>query len=481
MAALTGTVWSALQQIGNNGIRLPVYLVLARLLTPEAFGLVALASVYIEFLQVLRNQGVSVALVQRERLEPEHLDSAFCGGIVLGVVMAVTAFATAGLFARVANNPGLEPLIEWLSIAFVISALSAVQDAILRRELRFRALAIRTVIAQSVGGVVGIGAALAGLGIWSLVAMILVQQVASLIAFWQASSWRPRLRFSWSHYRELLAFGVSMTGVQLISFARARADNFLIGVGLGATPLGYYSVARQLVGGMAALVSGGVGPVLWSTLTRLQDEPRRMARAIYQSVGMLALATFPLFLGAAAVSEGIVPLVLGEQWAVSAPVFAALAVAEVVRSAGGVNLTAITAVGQTRWRVGLEVLTASVTLVALVSAMPWGVLAVAWASAAALLVLLPFQLRIAFRVLDLDAGTFLAEFRAPLVGALLMLGAVLAVRMALGDLHDPLALMLAVVAGAAAYVGFTWWAAPEASRRALENLRVALKGATRAA
>jgi PST family polysaccharide transporter len=480
VAALRGTVWSALQQIGDNGLRLPVYLVLARLLSPEAFGLVALASAYVDFLQVFRIQGISVALVQRERLEPEHLDSAFWGGIVCGLLMGTAAFATAGLFARLAGQPALESVVRWLSIAFVLSALSTVQDTILRRELRFRALAIRTVIAQAVAGVVAISAALAGLGIWSLVAMIIVHQTASLIVLWRASSWRPRLRFSWSRYRELLAFGVSMTGVQLIQFARMRADNFLIGVGLGATPLGYYSVARQLVNGLAALVSGTVGPVLWSTLTRLQDEPRRLARAMYQAAEMLALVTFPVFLGAAAVSPMIVPMVLGQRWAASAPIFAALAVAEVFRSASGLNLTAITAIGQTGWRVGLEVLTATVTLLALVGSLRWGVVAVAWALAISLLVLLPIQLRVAFRLLDLEARTFLAGYRVPLVGSLLIQGVVLGTRATVGGLRDPLELAVAVTLSAAVYLAFTSWAAPEATRRALENLRVALSRATRA-
>ncbi|MGH7542824.1 MAG: lipopolysaccharide biosynthesis protein [Gemmatimonadota bacterium] len=480
LAALRGIVWSAVQQIGDNGLRLPVYLVLARLLSPEAFGLVALAIAYVEFLQLLRNQGVSMALVQRERLEPDHLDSAFWGGIVLGLLMGMAAFVTAGPFARVTGQPGLEPIVRWLSIAFVVGALSSVQDAILRRELRFQALAIRTLIAQAAAGLAAIAAALAGLGIWSLVVMSLVQQVGSCLVLWRASPWRPGLRFSWDRYRELLTFGVSMMGVQLIRFVRMRADNFLIGVGLGPTALGYYSVARQFVNGITALVTGSIGPVLWPTLARLQDEPRRLARAIYQSAEMLALVAFPVFLGAAAVSVGITPLVLGERWAASAPIFAALAVAEMVRSPVGLNLMAMAAVGQTGWRVGLEIMTATVTLIALMLALQWGVVAVAWAWAIPQILLLPIQLRLAFRLLELDPRAFLDGYRSPLMGSLLMLGSVLGVRAALGEIEGLVNLATAVLAGAAAYSGFMWWAAPDATRRALENLRVALRGVFRA-
>ncbi len=476
VAALQGTLWSLLQQVGDNGIRLPVYLVLARLLPPAAFGLIALAMAYMDFLQFFRNQGVTAALVQRERLEGEHVDSAFWGGLVLGAGMGVAGFATAGLFANIADQPELAPVVRWLSIAFVLSALGAVQEALLRRDLAFQALAVRSTVGQAVAGLVAIGAALAGAGVWSLVAMVIVYQSANAALLWRVCPWRPQWRFSWDRYRELLAFGVSMLGVQLIQFARQRADSFLIGIGLGATALGLYSVARQLINGASALVLGTIAPVVWSTLTRLQDEPRRFARAIYEAAEMLALAAFPVFLGAAAVAPELVPLLLGEQWAASAQIFAALAVAETFRSVAGLNLTAMAAVGEIVWRVGLEMIVAAVTLGALVAALPFGVVAVAWAYTASLLLLIPVQLSVTFRLLDLDRRAYLRAYRMPLLGVALMLGVILVLRWVLrGALVGIPALGVLVPIGALAYVAFTWLVAPDLCRRVLQNVRIALR------
>lgn len=475
-AALRGTVWSTIQQIGERGIRMPVYLILARLLPPQAFGLIALASAYVDFLQLFRNQGTTAALVQRDRLEPEHLDSAFWASLLLGLAMGTLAFGTAGVFASTARQPALEPVVRWLSIAFVLSGLSAVQDAILRRELRFQALAVRSVVGQTVAGAIAIVAALRGLGVWSLVLLLLVYHVVNVLLLWRASRWRPRWRFSWKHYRELLAFGVGMLGLNLVQFARGRADNFLIGLGLGAVPLGYYSIAQQVVGGLQALVIGSVSPVMWSTLTRLQRERARLARAIRQAAEMLSLATWPVFVGLAAVAPLAVPVVLGERWSASVPVLAAVALGAVAASFVAAALTAITAIGRTGWRVGVEMVVAVATLGAMLAALPWGIEAVAWAYAVILFMTVPIQLSIATRFLDLDARTYLTAFRTPATGSLLMLGAVLAARIGIGERLAMLPeLVVQVAVGAIVYAAYVRFAAPDLARRATDNLRTALR------
>lgn len=475
-AALQGTIWSAAQQFGDRAIRVPVYLVLARLLSPEAFGLVALSAAYVDFLQLFRNQGITAALVQRERLEPEHVNSAFWGGLALGGAMGLLAYSTADVFAGLAGQPELGPIIRWLSIAFVLSGFSAVQDAMLRRELRFQALAIRSIVGQTVAGVVAIAAAVRGLGVWSLVLMLLVYQTANVFLLWRVSPWRPAWRFSWTRYRELLSFGIPMVGFHVVRFTRLRADNFLIGVGLGAAPLGYYSVALQVVDGMWALVNGSISPVLWSILSRLQAERRRLSRAIDQATEMLALAAWPVFLGLAAVATFAVPLVLGSRWMASAPILAALAAGVVARSLSVGPLTALAAIGETRWRLAVELIVALFTLGAMVAALPWGVLVVAWAYTLALFVASPVQLGISLRFLEMESADYLGVFRMPALASLSMLAVVLLARLLLPEgLDDLRSLVVLVPIGALVYGGIFRLAAPDTARRALGNFTTAVR------
>lgn len=475
-AALRATFWSAIQQAGDKGIRLPVYLVLARLLPPEAFGLVALAAVYIDFIELFLNQGLTSAIVQREDLREEHLDSVFWGNMAFAIALSGMSLSTAGVFARIVNQPGLESVVRWLAIAFVLTGLSAVQGAILRRELRFKVLAIRSLVSQTISGIVGIALAVAGFGVWSLVAMLLLNQGLSVLLLWRASDWRPCFRFSLDRYREMFAFGVAIMSVNVVQFLRKRADNLLIGAALGATALGFYSMARQIMNGVAALASGIVGPVVWSTLPRLQRESGRLGRAIYQTAEMLAVMTWPAYLGIAVVAPELVDVVLGDRWLPIVPVIRAFALAAVVQSVNGLNLTAITAIGETRWRVGIEMGVAAATLAAIATALPFGTTAVAWAFAASLCLALPVELRIVSRLLPITQGSYLRRLLPPVAASMAMVGIILATRQMLaGVVAGPGMLAALVLAGGVAYAGLLRVIFPGITRRALNNLTRAVE------
>ncbi|HKY61041.1 MAG TPA: lipopolysaccharide biosynthesis protein [Gemmatimonadota bacterium] len=475
-AALRGTIWSTIQQVGDRGLRAPLFLIMARLLPPEDFGLLALALTYVDFLQLVQTHGMGMALVQRERLEVAHLNSAFWGILVAGIVTAIAGFVTAGLFADLTGQPDVEPIVRWLSLGFILGGLCTVQGALLKRELRFKALALRSLIGQGTAGGVAIVVAVAGYGVWSLVALLLVYQVANTILLWRASDWRPSGGFSWARYRELMGFGVGITGLNVTTYLRLRADNLLVGVALGAAPLGYYSMARQLVDGLWAFLSGSVSPVLWSTLARLQEAPARLGRALHEAAEMLGLVIWPAFIGLAAVSPEFVTTVLGGRWTPTSPLLVALVVGSIARMVAVPHLTAITVTGRTGLRVAIELLSALVTLTALALALPYGVLAAAWAYSGALALLLPIQLEIGSRVLKLDRSAWLGAFGVPLLASAVMLGSVLALGWALSG-RIPMGPRLAVMilTGVATYAAVVAAASPPLAGRLAENLRTAFR------
>jgi PST family polysaccharide transporter len=478
-AALRGTIWSTIQQIGDRGLRAPLFLVMARLLSPEDFGLLALAVTYVDFLQLIQTHGMGTALVQRERLEVGHMNSAFWGILVAGIATAILGFATAGVFASLTGQPRVAPIVRWLSLGFILGGLCTVQSALLRRELRFKSLAVRSLIGQGVAGGVAIAVAIAGYGVWSLVALLLVYQVANTILLWRASDWRPSGGFSWARYRELLGFGIGIMGLNVTSYLRLRADNLLVGVALGAAPLGYYSMARQLVDGLWAFLSGSVSPVLWSTLARLQEAPVRLGRALHEAAEMLGLVAWPAFIGLAAVSPEFVVTVLGERWIPTAPVLVALAVGSIARMVAVPHLTAITVTGRTALRVAIELLSAVATLTAMAVALPRGVVEATWAYSGALAILLPIQLEIGSRVLRLDRSSWLGAFGTPLLASVVMLGAVLGLGSALGDgVSWGVRLAVLILTGAVTYAAVVAAASPALAGRLAANLRTAFRGSS---
>ena len=191
--AVKGVFWTVIQSLGGRGLSLAVFVILARLLTPADFGLVAMAGVFIALLEVLVRQGFSAAITQREDLEPAHESTAFWTNLVLSGFMGLALWASAGWVAKLYSAPDLAPVVRWLSVVLPLRALVAVPVGLLQRRLAFRVLAVRSIFGAFVGGVAGVAAAFAGWGVYALVVQQLLGGLAEVLAVWGAAAWWPRL------------------------------------------------------------------------------------------------------------------------------------------------------------------------------------------------------------------------------------------------------------------------------------------------
>lgn len=180
--------WSVIQKWGRTAVWSLSLIILSRLLAPEAFGLVALATAFIAFIEIFLDMGFGAAIVQRTDLEPGHLDTAFWISVSIGTLLTFVTIAASGLLAGLFDEPRLAPVLSWLSIGFVLIGLSAIQRAILQRNLAFKNLAGRSLTATVVSGIVGISMAFAGYGVWSLVSQNLARSLAGVVVLWRASS-----------------------------------------------------------------------------------------------------------------------------------------------------------------------------------------------------------------------------------------------------------------------------------------------------
>lgn len=311
---IRGVIWSGVQTGGAETISTVVFLLLARLLAPEAFGVVAFASVVVAFLQVFVKQGLGVALVQRPDLREEHIDAAFWANMAAAVVLAVAAVGLALPVSALLGNEELGPVLRAMAALFPLMALTVVPEALLTREMRFKSLAFRSIAAAAAGGVVGVVFALRGAGVWSLVAMQIVNSVVGVAALWGACKWRPRARFSWPALRELASFSGNVIGVNLVGFAQLRADQFIIGAMLGATALGHYHIAQRIVQILVRLIAQPLTHVALPALSSLQGEPHRLRRAVVQAAEAPSMLTIPAFLGLASIAPELVLVVLGGEW-----------------------------------------------------------------------------------------------------------------------------------------------------------------------
>lgn len=224
--AVKGIVWSVIQNWGSQAGSLIVFFLLARLLEPKAFGLVALASIFLAFMQIFLNQGFATVVIQRQELESEHLDTAFWTNLAIGISLTVLGFTTAGLVADLFRQPQLTRILKGFSLLFFNYFPWQCQQALLERNFAFKAIAVRWLAGTFIGGAVGVIMAFCGLGVWSLVSQQLVHEFVGTLVLWRASCWGPSFIFSFKHFQHLFSFKIQLLVFNILKIFNTRFDDF---------------------------------------------------------------------------------------------------------------------------------------------------------------------------------------------------------------------------------------------------------------
>lgn len=307
-------MWTAAASWGSQIVSFAVFVALARYLSPAQFGLATLAMIPPFFLVLFVTTGLVDALVQRRDVEPGHFSSAFwfisATGFALTGLIYLGADPIAGLF----RQAEMASLLRWSCLIVLVEALAMTPVAVLRRDLAFRALALRNLFSSSAGAAVGFGAAALGCGVWSLIAYQIARTTAGTIFAFCAARWRPSLRYSHARLRELLPFARPIVAQSLLAFFNGEAPSFLLGAFLGPAAVGVYSFARRPFQVLWDVCITPLVGLIMPTVSRIQDDPKKIDRFFNAALRMTALCAFPVFIGFAAVAPVAVPIVFGPQW-----------------------------------------------------------------------------------------------------------------------------------------------------------------------
>jgi PST family polysaccharide transporter len=313
-----GLKWQAISIFGKQLLSLVVFTSLARLLEPSAFGLVALVGVYLGIVTMFVDQGIGTALIQRKDLKPEHMDAAFWFNLGCAVILCLATMLLAGPVSALFKEPRLIPLLRWSSLGLVIGASSAIHATLFIKALDFRRPVLRNLTANAVGGAAGVGMALAGCGVWSLVGQQLAGEAAGAVFLWNMSTYRPSMKFSPSHFRDLLGVSSSVFTASILWFFSTRLDQIIIGRFAGIPTLGLYTIAGKMPGLANTMAQQPVAIVSLPSLSRLQDDHAQMRRAVFRGMELNAIVSFAVFVGLAAVASDLVPILFGAKWAAAA-------------------------------------------------------------------------------------------------------------------------------------------------------------------
>lgn len=471
--AVKGVFWSVIQHWGSQTISFVVFSLLARLLDPEGFGLVALASVFIAFMEIVLDQGLSQAIIQRQELDPEHLDTAFWANLTVGILLTTFSMTFAEPVAMLFNHPQLTPILRWLSLSFLFNALSCIQQAIFHRQLAFKFVAMRSLFATLGAGIVGVIMALAGFGVWSLVGQKLTGAVVGALVLWGASDWRPKFHVSVKHFRELFAFGISQMGFNIVNFFNRRSDDFLIGYFLGPVALGYYTIAYRVLLVMTQLLITVTSQVALPTFSKLQAEPERLQRAFYTVTQLTSLVAFPTFVGVAVLAPEVVQVLFGSQWQPSVPVMQVLAFIGILHSMFNFNSTVMMAKGKPSWRLGVNCLNAVVNVIAFAMVTRWGIVAVASAYVIGGYLTFPISIYLVRKLIPLQLITYLRQYTIPIAGTLVMAITILGVKHFLSNLiNTPTSLAVYITIGAVTYAIVIFLIAPNQFQQIMNVVRL---------
>ncbi|WYL97344.1 MAG: MOP flippase family protein [Gloeotrichia echinulata IR180] len=452
--AVKGVIWSAIETWGRQSISFALFFLLARLLEPETFGLVALSSVFLAFLQIFLEQGFSQAIIQRQNLEPEHLDTAFWTNLGLSILLATISISSADWLGELFKEPQISPIIRWSSVGFLISAFSRVQEATLQRQLAFKALAQRSLVGVVIGGSVGVTMAFMGFGVWSLVGQQLSNSLVQVLVLWMLSDWRPRFKFSPKHFKELFSFGVHVMGIDLCTFFSRRSDDFLIGYFLGSSALGYYTVAYRVFSILTEVLAGIIAKVTLPMFAKLQQEPEKLRNALYKAIQLTSLTTFPVFLGILALAPELVRVIFGAKWEPSIPVLQVLNLVGILYAYFYFNGSLIMAVGKPSVKLGLDFVQAISNIVAFSIAVQWGIVYVAGGFVIRGYLIAPIIVWVIWKLVHINVVTYLRQGVVPLAGTAIMLVAIFGIKYFLSYLtiNPALILAISILLGSTVYV-----------------------------
>lgn len=449
-----GLTWTFIDNWGSQFIGLLIFAILARILTDVDFGVVALAIVFVSFAELIVDQGLGDALIQRKVITRSHIDTAFWVAVATAVVLTVAGIVLSGPLAVLVNEPAVGPIIAVLSLNFIITSLSSVQMALLRREMAFRSLAARRIAAIVVGGAAGVIAAIYGLGAWALVVQQLVYGVVSVITLWAVSPWRPRLHASRAEFRELFSFGINIVGSDLLGFLGRNVDNLLIGAFLGAGPLGLYAVGFRLLETTQKVLVNVARKLAFPVFSKLQGEPERMRRAYGRANRVLSAIILPGYVGLAVVAQETVVLLFGARWTDSGPVAATLFLIGPVLTVQAFSGSLLNAAGHPRITFRFRLLSTIVHVAgfAIAIALFGNIVAVAAAFVISSYLLLPLNLYLQQRYAGVSAVGHLMDLRWLALATVVMALAMLGVKFLLADRFDVGVILAAeVVTGLVVY------------------------------
>ncbi len=375
---ISGLFWRYAERIGAQGVAFIVSIVLARLLSPEVYGTIALVTVFTSLLNVFVDSGLGNALIQKKDADDLDFSSVFYFNVTVCCVLYAIMFIASPLIARFYEDMSLIPVIRVLSFTLVISGVKNIQHAYVARTMQFKRFFYATLGGTIGAAIIGIYMAYKGYGVWALVAQQIFNSTVDTIILWITVKWRPKKMFSWERLKSLLSYGWKLLVSALLDKGYSKIRQLIIGKMYTTADLAFYNRGENFPHLIIDNVNTSISSVLFPTMSQIQDDRGRLKEITRRSIKTSTYIMAPLMIGMAACADPIVRLLLTDKWIECVPYMRIFCITFMFYPIHTANLSAIKAMGRSDIFLKLENLKKIVGLVLLVSTMWFGVLVMAY-------------------------------------------------------------------------------------------------------
>jgi teichuronic acid exporter len=374
--ATKGMLWNALDKFAVQGGQIVIGIILARLLMPEAFGLIGMLSIFIAISQTFIDSGMGSGLIQKKNRSNVDFSTVFVFNLGVSLLFYGLLFITAPFIARFYEAPELVILTRVLAINIIINSLAIVQRSKLIINIDFKTIAKVNVVSVLAGGFVAVYFAYTGWGVWALVLQNLIRAFVSVVMFWILSHWKPSITFSKQSFKALFGFGSKLLISGLYAKGLQEVYNVSIGKFYNASELGYYTQSKQFTDISAGTVTSIMQQVSYPILASLQDDKERLVSVYKRLIKMTAFLIFPAMTLLALLAHPFIMLFLTEKWAPAIVLLQWLSFARVVTPISVINMNILNAVGRSDLFLKVDLSKAPLIIVALLITIPMGIKAI---------------------------------------------------------------------------------------------------------
>lgn len=364
--ASLGFIWSIADRFFVNIGQLLVSIVLARILTPSDFGLVAMLYVFLAVSEVFVNSGMGSALIQRKNITDIDYSTIFVFNLIVSILIYILIFISSPLIANFYEKPQLIDLTRVLGITLIINAFGIVQRSYLQKVIDIKSLAKVNIIALTVSSVMAVFFALQGYGVWALVLQAIINSILSTFGLYYFSSQKVSLKFSWNSFNSLFKYSSNLLLAGLFAQLLQQVNSLVIGKTYAASQLGFYSQAKKFADSSSGTLSSILNIVTFPLFSLIQNDKERMVSIFRKMIGLSAFITLPIMILIALLSNQIVHFLLGSRWSDAGPILMWLALARATTPLSTINLNILKATGRSDLFLKVDLVKAPIIIIALV-------------------------------------------------------------------------------------------------------------------